>query len=520
MSSILTNNSSMVALETLRNINRNLESVQSEISTGKKVSSAKDNSAIWAISTVMSTDVESFKQISDSLNKGSSTVGVARAASEQITGLLQDMKNLIVDAQQDLNADDRSKIQADVDAIRTSIGNIVNAAQFNGQNLLKGGASVSVLASLDRGADGSVSATSITVARNDLQTTGAVPAAAKEATDAGYASTEDTATVTDVAKEAGAAGTITASADGDMADTDTKTLTIKGGAISAGDKFTFDLNGTEITYTAAAGDTINDVAAELRTKIDDAGLNLAAAAGDDAADPLTDDATIELTATGAVTFDQADIVTTFEQSQIDEDDSIEVSFSGGTISTGDTFTLGGVTVTAAEGETINDVVERLADDLEAEGVENLVVEYTAAEDPATGSATITLTATGGDAVFSLADLGSTNVAVAAGGLGAIADLSVSTSADATTALNTVEALLDTAISAATSFGSAQKQIEGQAEFVQTLIGSMTAGIGTMVDADIEAASARLQALQVQQQLGVQALSIANSAPQQLLALFR
>jgi len=49
---------------------------------------------------------------------------------------------------------------------------------------------------------------------------------------------------------------------------------------------------------------------------------------------------------------------------------------------------------------------------------------------------------------------------------------------------------------------------------------MTAGIGAMVDADIEAASAKLQALQVQQQLGVQALSIANSNPQTLLSLFR
>ena len=71
MSSILTNNSAMVALQTLRGINSNLETVQSEISTGKKVATAKDNAAIWAISTVMSTDVESFNQITDSLNKGS-----------------------------------------------------------------------------------------------------------------------------------------------------------------------------------------------------------------------------------------------------------------------------------------------------------------------------------------------------------------------------------------------------------------------------------------------------------------
>ena len=84
----------------------------------------------------------------------------------------------------------------------------------------------------------------------------------------------------------------------------------------------------------------------------------------------------------------------------------------------------------------------------------------------------------------------------------------------------IDDLLDKAISAATTFGSGQKQIEGQNEFVQNLVDSMTSGIGSMVDADIEAASAKLQALQVQQQLGVQALSIANSAPQTLLSLFR
>jgi flagellin len=49
---------------------------------------------------------------------------------------------------------------------------------------------------------------------------------------------------------------------------------------------------------------------------------------------------------------------------------------------------------------------------------------------------------------------------------------------------------------------------------------LKAGIGSLVDADMEEASAKLQALQVQQQLGVQALSIANQAPQSVLSLFR
>jgi flagellin len=53
-----------------------------------------------------------------------------------------------------------------------------------------------------------------------------------------------------------------------------------------------------------------------------------------------------------------------------------------------------------------------------------------------------------------------------------------------------------------------------------MVDSLTTGIGGLTDTDMEAASAKLQALQVQSQLGVQALSIANSAPQSLLSLFR
>ena len=65
MSSILTNTSAMVALQTLKGINANLQQTQAEISTGKAVGSAKDNSAVWAISKVMEADVNGFTAISD-----------------------------------------------------------------------------------------------------------------------------------------------------------------------------------------------------------------------------------------------------------------------------------------------------------------------------------------------------------------------------------------------------------------------------------------------------------------------
>lgn len=70
MSSILTNTSAMVALQTLKGINSGLAQTQAEISTGKSVASAKDNAAVWAISKVMESDVKGFQGISDSLALG------------------------------------------------------------------------------------------------------------------------------------------------------------------------------------------------------------------------------------------------------------------------------------------------------------------------------------------------------------------------------------------------------------------------------------------------------------------
>lgn len=280
MSSIQTNNSAMVALETLRNINRNLEGVQSEIATGKKISTAKDNAGIWAVATVMSSDVASFKAISDSLSLGASTVGVARGSAEKIVSTLQEIKTLIVTAQGE-NVD-RVKIQADITAKTALVQGFVAAAQFNGLNLIDGTSTVAVnvLSSLNRDSAGVVTAANISVSRQNLST------------------------------------------------------------------------------------------------------------------------------------------------------------------------------------------------------------------------------------------------LAGGGLATLTAATVSTAAGATAALASIELNLQTAINATAAFGSSQSSILSQGEFVKSLTDSLSSGIGSLTDSDIEGASAKLQALQVQQQLGVQALSIANQQPQALLSLFR
>ncbi|WP_297323600.1 flagellin, partial [uncultured Bartonella sp.] len=76
------------------------------------------------------------------------------------------------------------------------------------------------------------------------------------------------------------------------------------------------------------------------------------------------------------------------------------------------------------------------------------------------------------------------------------------------------------ITAGASLGASKKQIENQIDYVSKLMDAVDKGVGALVDADMNAESARLASLQVQQQLGIQALSIANQNSQNILALFR
>ncbi|MBB5770180.1 flagellin [Brevundimonas vesicularis] len=93
-------------------------------------------------------------------------------------------------------------------------------------------------------------------------------------------------------------------------------------------------------------------------------------------------------------------------------------------------------------------------------------------------------------------------------------------ANATTALAAVNAAIATSSARLAELGAQSKQIERHTTYVGKLSDALEAGIGNLVDADLAKESARLQALQVQQQLGVQALSIANQAPQVILSLFK
>ncbi len=82
-----------------------------------------------------------------------------------------------------------------------------------------------------------------------------------------------------------------------------------------------------------------------------------------------------------------------------------------------------------------------------------------------------------------------------------------------------DAALTDIIAAGSALGASKQRIDLQSNFVTNLSDAITKGVGALVDADMNVESTRLQALQVQQQLGVQALSIANQNTQMILRLF-
>ncbi|MGP2493671.1 flagellin N-terminal helical domain-containing protein [Mesorhizobium sp. PUT5] len=87
-------------------------------------------------------------------------------------------------------------------------------------------------------------------------------------------------------------------------------------------------------------------------------------------------------------------------------------------------------------------------------------------------------------------------------------------------LDTIEDALKQMADAAATLGAAKARVDMQKDFVSKLSDAIDRGVGQLVDADMNKESTRLQALQVQQQLGIQALSIANSNSQSILSLFR
>ncbi|MBC2771752.1 flagellin [Rhizobium sp. AQ_MP] len=179
MASILTNSSAMSALSTLRSIASNMESTQSAISTGMKVSKASDNAAYWSISTTMKSDNMALSAVTDALGVGAAKVDTAYAGMDSAIEVVKQIKKKLVAAQE--QGVDKTKIQGEIDQLQEQLQSVAESASFNGQNwLANAGGNVSVVTGFVRAADNTVSVktTSITLgATNTLFTADAATGA-------------------------------------------------------------------------------------------------------------------------------------------------------------------------------------------------------------------------------------------------------------------------------------------------------------------------------------------------------
>ena len=403
MLSVNTNYSAMVALQNLNFTNTELEGVQNKISTGLKISSARDNGAIYAIAEGQRSRVSSVAAVKDGIDRANSTIDVALAAGKSIGEILQKLKAKSVAAQaDDLTPDQRDALQADFDSLRGQIDTIANSAQFNGANLAVGSFDFNVLIS-DLG--GSTAATGVGVqsVAMGLPVSGA-------------------ALLTD--------------------------LTDQSAAIAANDLISFDL-----TSSTAAG---------------------------------TFTVAVEVTATMTV------------------DDYIQAvnAASGGKVSASYDDQAGQFTYL------INDTYyDELAVTTGGGNADVLGV----------GQAFGTVTSTGSNMMV----VNGLDLTIAGSMFASFSTVDISTSAAAaTTAANALEqAITDLNISLA-SLGSQATALDAQQDFLAKLSDEIENGIGNLVDADLAKESAKLQSLQIKQQLGAQALSIANQAPSLILSFFR
>jgi flagellin len=166
--SVNTNVGAMVALQNLNMTNRELDTTQTRINTGKRISNAKDNGAIWAIAQNQRATSRALDAVRESLQRGQSTVDVAISAGETVSDLLLQMKEkTLAAADASLDANSRTALNEDFKALRDQLAKAVNNADFNGINMVKaGGTTIAALANSD-------ATSKITVAAQSLALGGA-----------------------------------------------------------------------------------------------------------------------------------------------------------------------------------------------------------------------------------------------------------------------------------------------------------------------------------------------------------
>ena len=426
MSSVNTNYGAMVALQSLNKTNRDLEVVQGRINTGLKVSSAKDDGAVFAIAEGMRNRVNTIMTVKDTINRANSVVETSIAAGTAIGDVLKQMKEkATAAAANDLTNDQRTALNADFVQLRDQVSRIVGAATFNGTNLINGTATAGIQVMMsDQGSTANVQR------RNS-----------------------DTAALGDILLSRGQVISDMVEDDGTTAGFDDATTAD-------------DTDFVRVTVGTGANEEVFNVVIDKGMTVGQFADAFSVATGGRVKASFND-------ATGQITYEGSTAFTL----NLEEGDGTDITGAGAAALLGTGATTG-----------------------------------TAVNSAGIASTTPTTTTVSG---FNFG-LGVSGQALA--GISATADITTQGNAQ------NLLAALDTAITGLNrdlaTMGSQSRALEAQNNFLTKLSDSLEKGVGNLVDADLAKESARLQSLQIKQQLGAQALSIANQAPSLVLSLFR
>lgn len=567
MASVNTNYGALVALQNLTATNKQLDDVQNRINTGLKVGSAKDNGAVFAIAEGLRLRSSALGSVRDGLDRATTSIDTALGAAESVGGILAQLKQKAVDAQTLSSPEDRAKAQADFAALRDSIDGFVNAATVNGVNLINGtnaANGLNVLTTDIGGGAGGVGSTVQARATTALTTTTAATVAPLTVNTqlvgtqgAGVlgATAGDIVQLT-LADPTGGSNTqqfnITLSAGQTVADFAKGVSDASGGKITvsldaANNKLVYSsaqtftvgyvaFDSTQTTAAAAitgelgqffgAGSPTNtgsdpNIAVTFATGASSTyqtggGYQLAAgtaqAAGTTTSSKLTDLVNTN-DGSGRVTF----VVGAQAQSQR----TFNVSVNG--LSTlGDFINAVGQQtngqVTAAYDSVTRKIVYKASESFTVTGNTAAGVKFGPASATAGTAAPTVGSSVGSSGSGATAKVTGFDFRVSGGALSTLSALDLTV--DPTAAASTIQTALDSLITAQAKLGGQSKALDSQKTFLVKLGDNIDKGVGLLVDADLAKESARLQALQVKQQLGAQALSIANQGPQILLSFFR
>ncbi len=182
MASIMTNASALTALQSLNATNKNLETTQSRISTGYRVSQASDNAAYWSIATTMRSDNQALSTVQDSLGLGASKVDTAYTGMNKAIDTINSIKVKLVAAYGSTDAE-KEKFQTEIETLQKQMKSYADGATFSGTNMLSvstasgTAADVKIVSAFNRDASGkaSISTIDVNVESIKLYDAGAAP---------------------------------------------------------------------------------------------------------------------------------------------------------------------------------------------------------------------------------------------------------------------------------------------------------------------------------------------------------